>query len=418
MPRDPVAVHCAELCPSKMDCVHDSTESKRISTKSYLLTYSQTSLTKAQLYAFLSSRPDVERLIVAEEKHQDGNLHLHAYVVYNKQRDVNFHAFDIGGEHPNIGTHKVGMNPVQSHWNCWQYCCKEDKDPMIIGSPPPEPPPPRPAKRSREGAQRGESAPKRMKKDDLIRAAIETVKRRDGSVKEAFEDLLERMPAYALEKANVLRAELQRIRSDTLCPSLPPRPLSAFKYAPRLPDNWRVLFLSGPTKYGKTAYARALLPGASVLSHKDQLKDADMTQGLIFDDNQTSHLPITFVIHLLDWDEPRGVDVKHGCVVIPAHTRKIFTSNKTFDAWLEAIDDEKCPRTEEERQACRRRVHVVNVNTPLYDPLPSGPCESGQDTPRDGDGNPPVTGETDDPETEPEEFGFSAAANQYEGFSE
>lgn len=396
-----------------MDFVHDSTEAKRLSVKAYLLTYSQTQLTKVQLHAFLTSGPNVERLIIGEEKHKDGNPHLHAYVVYTKQREVTYHAFDIGGEHPNIGTHKTGGNPAISHWNCWLYCKKEDADPLIVGMPPPEPPPPRPAKRSRDPATNGDEPPaKKNRKNVLMHAAIEIVKRRDGSVKEAFAYILEREPAYAVERANALRTEFQRIRSETLCPTPPPRPLSAFKYAPRLPDNWHVLFLSGPTKYGKTAFARALLPGASVLSHKDQLKDADMTQGLIFDDNQTAHLPITFVIHLLDWDEPRGVDVKHGCVVIPAHTRKIFTSNKAFDKWLKAIDDDKCPRTKEEMDACRRRVHVVNVHTPLFDAF-------GYETPGRDNGTPdpqPEGVESEEPEEEC--FGFSATANQYQDDSE
>jgi len=40
--------------------------------------------------------------------------------------------------------------------------------------------------------------------------------------------------------------------------------------------------------------------------------------------SNVSHWPPTAVIHLLDWDEPRGLDVKHGHVVIPPHTRKIL----------------------------------------------------------------------------------------------
>jgi len=351
-----------------MDFVHDSTEAKRLSVKAYLLTYSQTKLTKSQLYAFLTSGPDVERLIIGEEKHQDGNPHLHAYVVYAKQREVTYHAFDIGGEHPNIGTHRTGGNPQVSHWNCWQYCKKEDPEPLVKGDPPIQPPPPRKRKAEEEG-----STPKRSKKDDLVKTCIEIAKDPERSSKEAFNLLQERMPAYAIERANAYRIEFQRIRSEALCYEAPARPLSAFVRAPKVLPNWRTLYIYGPTKFGKTEYARALLPGAEVIRHRDQLKDADMSKGLIFDDFDTSHWPITAVIALLDWDQKSGIDVKHGHVVVPAHTRKIFTHNKDFDTWLEEAD-EKHPRTSEQKAACRRRVHVFHIHAPLFD-------VSGQETP-------------------------------------
>lgn len=360
-----------------MDCVL-VTESRRLSTKAYLLTYSQTALSKVTLYAFLTSGPAVERLIVAEEKHQDGNPHLHAYIVYAKQRDVTFHSFDIGGEHPNISTHKVGSNPVKSHWNCWQYCQKEDDSPMILGSPPPMPTVPPPKRQLEEGEER---PAKRSRKNRLMDHCVALVKRPEGNVKQAFDYLLAQDPAYAIEQATKLRAELQRIRTDTLCPDMPPRPLSDFKYAPKLPFDWHVLFLSGPTRMGKTSYARALLPEAPVISHKDQLKDADMTKGLIFDDHGTSHLAITFVIHLLDWNDKRGIDVKHSHVDIPCHTRKIFTSNLSWERWISAIDDQKTPRTQSEINAARRRVHVVNIHSPLF-------ARSASETPGQVNGSP------------------------------
>jgi len=95
-----------------------------------------------------------------------------------------------------------------------------------------------------------------------------------------------------------------------------------------------VLYINGPTGLGKTQWARSLLPEATVISHRDQLRDCDFSKGIIFDDFDVSHWPPTAVIHLLDWDEPRGLDVKHGHVVIPPHTRKIFTHNREFERWL------------------------------------------------------------------------------------
>ena len=111
---------------------------------------------------------------------------------------------------------------------------------------------------------------------------------------------------------------------------------------------------------GKTAWARSLLPEATVVRHRDQLRDCDFSKGIIFDDFDVSHWPPTAVIHLLDWDEASGIDVKHGHVVIPPHTRKIFTHNREFEWWLSK------DATSEQVAACRRRLHVINIHVSLY----------------------------------------------------
>lgn len=380
-----------------MDGLKDSTQSKRIDAKAFLLTYSQTKLTKEVVYIFLSGRPDVLRLIVGMEPHQDGNPHIHAYVVYNKSRDCGYKSFDIQGEHPNIQTHKPCMDPAVSMVNAWGYCRKHDLDPMIVGSPPPEPPPRMP-KRSRDG-DNSEPPVKKQKKDDLIRECVAIACDPNRRLKDAYDHLMDRAPSLAFEKATCYKTGFQQKRAEVLGDHPIVYSLDDFPLAPPLPPNWRCLFISGPTNCGKTAWAKALLPNAQVVSHRDQLKDGDVTEGVIFDDYETLHWPACHVIHLLDWDQPRGTDVKHSHVVIPCHTRKIFTFNGTFEEWAGGsvkkdpkdkwhgnkpyskteyegslhpsqgiLPSEKYPRTQDQIAAMRRRVHVVNVRLPLYVP--------------------------------------------------
>lgn len=103
-----------------------------------------------------------------------------------------------------------------------------------------------------------------------------------------------------------------------------------------------------------------LLPDATVVRHSDQLRTCDFSKGIIFDDFDVGHWPPTAAIHLLDWDEPSGINVKHAHVVIPAKTRKIFTHNREFERWVSQ------DATGEQIEAMRRRVHVVNITRKLF----------------------------------------------------
>lgn len=141
---------------------------------------------------------------------------------------------------------------------------------------------------------------------------------------------------------------------------IPERALESFRNLPDIPEDWHVLYLWGASGVGKTQLARALLPGATVVRHRNQLVSADLSVGVIFDDFGVSHWPTTSVIHLLDWDEASGIDVKHGMVEIPRHTRKVFTYNDSPEMWMPAL----C--SPEQRTAVRRRMFVIELNQRLF----------------------------------------------------
>lgn len=319
-----------------------SRRSQRLRAQAFFLTYSQSCLRKEEVTGWFFRQPRVRRCICAMEHHQDGNVHYHVLVEYEQGKDVTPKYFDIMREHPNVLIWPRGTQSYDD-WliNHWNYCMKEDEDCFTIGSPP---------------------INKKRKRDDI---ATEACKRaRETGVAEAMKYLEENAAWEHLTKYDAIYRAMMSIRNKGRVVT-PARPLSTFKDLPLIVDDWRNLYINGPTGCGKTAWARALLPEATVISHRDQLRDCDFSKGIIFDDFEVSHWPPTAVIHLLDWEEPRGLDVKHGHVIIPPHTRKIFTHNCPFEDWIPQGGD-KMNVSNEQKLAMRRRVNVVNIYSPLF----------------------------------------------------
>lgn len=109
-------------------------------------------------------------------------------------------------------------------------------------------------------------------------------------------------------------------------------PVSVY-YGPwRWTMDWtwdRSIVLRGRSGVGKTEWAKSLIENPLLISHIDELRsfDRNFHGGIIFDDMDFSHWPRTSQIHLLDQDNQRAIHVRYGIVTIPAHTKKIFTTN-------------------------------------------------------------------------------------------
>lgn len=313
---------------------------RRLRSRAFFLTYSQTRLHKADVFEFLKGTGRIKRLITVEETHQDGGRHVHALVHYEHQKDCLTKYFDLAGEHPNINA-QTGQSPdaldkfVFNHWN---YCLKEDTTPLVEGDPPME--------------------NRKRKREEVCRSALSLA--REKGVSDAMKFLEENCAFELLTKYDTVFRAFTTERNKAMRVPRPARPSEQFTNTPIILDNWQCLFVNGPTGCGKTAWARSLLPEATVISHRDQLRDCDFTKGVIFDDFEVKHWPPTAVIHLLDSEEPRGIDIKHSHVLIPPGTRKIFTHNSTFDRWVPQ------DATEEQVQAMRRRITVVNVHRALF----------------------------------------------------
>jgi hypothetical protein len=60
----------------------------RIASKGFFLTFPQCPAPRETLAALVATKGDIDKGIIGQEKHQDGNLHLHAYVKYQQTINV------------------------------------------------------------------------------------------------------------------------------------------------------------------------------------------------------------------------------------------------------------------------------------------------------------------------------------------
>lgn len=79
------------------------TSSFRFNASKVFLTYPQCNLSVQQLLEGLASIKEIKYYAIAQERHEDGNPHLHALCQFSsKINTVNQAYFDIQGFHPNI----------------------------------------------------------------------------------------------------------------------------------------------------------------------------------------------------------------------------------------------------------------------------------------------------------------------------
>ena len=100
--------------------------------------------------------------------------------------------------------------------------------------------------------------------------------------------------------------------------------------------DWNtVMILQGENGIGKTEFALALLPGALVVSHMDDLVHfkSSVHSGIIFDDMSFEHMPRHAQIHICDATIDRSIHVRYTVARIPSFTKKIITTN-TGDIFL------------------------------------------------------------------------------------
>lgn len=83
------------------------------------LTYPRCNLSKETLLEELKTLKPVQRYAICQEKHQDGSLHLHALLCYDKKHEsVNERYYDIRGFHPNV-------QPGRSITDIYTYITKD-----------------------------------------------------------------------------------------------------------------------------------------------------------------------------------------------------------------------------------------------------------------------------------------------------
>lgn len=322
-----------------------SGSSGRLAVKSLLVTYSQVDpqWSRETVANHLLALGPVERMVVCQESHQDQGVHFHAMVTYKKRLDLLSGplAFRIGDRTASVrkanGKGRVGLQ--ESCVRMWNYCLKEDKSPLIRGDPP--------------------SVSKKRNRNDSFATAMELAI--SSGVRAAMEHLAEEEPYELVTRRDAIERGLTAHRLMHVQVEVPARSLNDFDLSTVFFNHdFHSLFVSGPSGTGKTQFARALLPDACVVSHVDQLRTADFSKGVIFDDFSVRKWPAESVIHLCDWEVGRGVHCRYATAFIPAHTRKIFTTNLEFRHWIPEY------ATPEQVLAIERRIEACIVSVKLF----------------------------------------------------
>jgi len=114
----------------------------------------------------------------------------------------------------------------------------------------------------------------------------------------------------------------------------------------------------GEAGIGKTEFALSHFKSPLMVSHLDTLKEFDEEEhdGIVFDDMSFIHLPRESQIHLVDNDKTRAIHLRYINATIPAHTKKIFTTNVEDGAILNTWD-----------AAIMRRINLVHLTGTVRD---------------------------------------------------
>jgi len=295
----------------------------------------------------LATLGTISRAIVARELHADATFHhFHASVSYTKKLNIR-----PGRENPFFLRNQAVKARVLLTKNVpatWNYCRKEDKTPLIQGTP---------------------ASPPKRKREESYATCLEMA--RTGPVATALTTLMESQPRDCVLYYNTILGTLTTVHNAANAPKIARRQLTEFKRHPiQRPMEPKAYILSGATGLGKTQFAAAVLADAPIIRHLDMLRGALTTGGLIFDDICVGHLPFTCLVSLLDWDVEGQVHIRYTVASIPPCTPKIFTTNAaSMQSWVyDGRDERKCPVSPEQFSALERRCVWVKPTEPLFEP--------------------------------------------------
>jgi len=281
----------------------------RLQAKQLFLTYAQCPIAKGQVLSQLRERLDIDKYLIAEELHQDGNKHVHVYLKLQAKCDIRDPAsLDLvsdeeSGRSPYHGNYQGCRSPQA----VMRYCLKEED---YITNLPPEL-----VTKLAISAQKSEYL--RARKIALT-----------GNVNAAIAEIA-KTPRGARDLA--LHEDVIRKNLRGLCPRKTPVTYTMEDF-PGWSVTWNrrlTLVLTGKSNTGKTALAKALLPGALLVTHMDQLRhyDADSSTGIVLDEGSFKHIPREAQIHLIDVSEDRYVHCRYAPGFLPAGTSRVITSN-------------------------------------------------------------------------------------------
>lgn len=267
--------------------------------KYFIVTWPQCDAPRDQIWTVLQSKGAVSA-VVANELHEDGSPHRHAFVVFAARKELSSRSFDVGRFHPNIQacrSPQSSLEYVQKDGNYEEFGASFTiSEPGSMGNP-------------RDFNTEAEW---------LLHCYATEVP--FGYAKRIW-DLSTVIDTFTVHEGAVSDAQLDE-RVDGR--------LIVFDY------DWSrsgSLILEGPSGCGKTTWAKYHAPKPALfVTHMDSLKlfRPGFHQSIIFDDMNFTHLPRETQIHILDTECPRSIHVRYGTATIPEGVAKVFTCNQSI----------------------------------------------------------------------------------------
>lgn len=270
----------------------------------------------------------VQYAIVGEETAPDtGTRHFQGFVIWNKQIRLSACKKILPRAHWEIAKGSVEQNIT--------YCSK-DGEFQEIGD--------RPINKKRKRSDQ---------QDEVSTRALHA-----ANVAEGMAIIRDELPFDYLRFGESMERNLKKAK---VIPYKPEFELTQFTRQPLIFEKKSIL-IHGASNTGKSQFAVAHFKNPLFVTHIDTLKGLSPDHdGIVFDDMSFKHWPIEAVIHLLDYDLPRDINVRYGTVHIPAKLIKIFTHN-TDNPFYDG--DTINP---EQKSAIERRLQRIFVTGPLYE---------------------------------------------------
>lgn len=259
----------------------------------------------------------MQNYTIAREKHQDGSLHIHAYLKLNETMETNYETFAdlVDPETPpddEAPIYHGNYQACRSDMAVRRYC-EEDGDFITSLKP--------------LGARKRSTGPIW---NEILRLA------RSGNHQAAMDYAETNVPRDFVLNHQKILSLVQKVT--------PPAGLTChmtledFGPLPRLEER-KTLIICGKSGRGKTSLAKLLYPTAQFITHGDTMQTfcPKRYTGIIFDDMSFKHWPRENQIHVVDQDNDAQLHCRYFNANIPAGTPKTITTNLKWDQIL--LDD-------------------------------------------------------------------------------
>lgn len=287
-----------------LDIIPKDHKNKRIAYKNIFFTYSQCDISKNEMLSYFQNHTllgKIDKYIIAEEEHKDGGKHIHALLCMEKAPDIkNMNAFDINVNgkifHPNFQRAK-SVNAVRTY-------CEKDGDYIS----------------NFDDKSKNDKFYEELKKydtNDQLKILKEF----------KYKDCIKDFDKY---ERNIKR--MKEIEED----------IKPKKYTINMFTNYDWMFnwnhekytlvLKGESGYGKTQFFLTMANKPLLCSDINDLKNIEKdTDLIIFDDMTFKKWEEQKVIHLLDLECDRSINIKYSTAKIPKGLPRVILTNKDWN---------------------------------------------------------------------------------------